>query len=267
MSDYRKMVLLEEAEVDRLRQKQIREYDPTIGAMAHAQADIDDALTKSKLSDEQKLNLLFQAQQRFRHLRASFGPIPSQQTTIAVAAPQPAQQLAPANVPQHPGMAQQQQQQPPQAFGSTRAAPTLKHDIDDAEEDEKYNELQDYLKGYAKVLRSNAKGELVYRNKAIPDSSYYQIMSSFVKGENTLMPGSEEFQKGLQIVNAPHHFFSPSSSSFPLTTTQSKPLSDLTSSSLTKSSSTETSRKRTTRVQKGKGPPPGNRPRLIWLYP
>ena len=60
------MILLEEAEVDRLRQKQIPEYDPTIGAMAHAQSDIDDARTRSKLSDEQKLNLVFQAQQRFR---------------------------------------------------------------------------------------------------------------------------------------------------------------------------------------------------------
>ena len=42
----------------------------------------------------------------------------------------------------------------------------------------------------AKVLRANDKGELVFRNKAIGDSSYNQIMSSFVKGENNLMPGS-----------------------------------------------------------------------------
>ena len=163
--------------VDRLLQKQIREYDPTIGAMAHAQADIDDALTRSKLSDEQKLNLLFQAQQRFRHLRASIGPIPSQLTTIAVAAPQTAQQLAPANGTQ-PGLAQQQP--PPQAFGSSPALQSFKHDIGDAEEDAKYTQLHEFLQGHVKVLRANDKGELVFRNKAIADSSYYQIMSSFV---------------------------------------------------------------------------------------
>ena len=65
----------------------------------------------------------------------------------------------------------------------------------DVEEDGKDTKLHDFLHDHAKVLRAIDKGELVFRNKAIPDSSYYQIMSSFVNGENNLMAGSEEFQK------------------------------------------------------------------------
>ena len=285
MSEYRKMVLMENAEVDRLRQKQIREYDPTIGAMAHAQADIDEALTRSNLTDDQKLTLLSQAQQRFMRLKASIGILPTQQTTIAVAAPAvlpgaapaaqppaqgvlpavpPAQQLAPPIIAPQPGLIPPQF--PVQAFAprASTASQTIFTDPAEASEEAKYAQLHDFLGDHPKVLRSNAKGELVFRNKAIPDSSYYQIVSSFLKGEDKGLPGYQEFLKGINMLHAAPELYSHSSSSaFPLSTTESKPLTSSKSTSQSKSTSSGT---RLKKEQKGKGLPPGNRPHLIWLY-
>lgn len=65
------MRLVSEEELSRLRQKHIREYHPTVAAMANIQGDVSRVLGRNDLSTEQKLALISAGQARFQRLRAS----------------------------------------------------------------------------------------------------------------------------------------------------------------------------------------------------
>lgn len=80
----KKMVLLEQAEVDRLRQRQIRDYDPNLSAMARAQTQLEAILADhDMLSDEDKLSLIDQLSQKFTKLKKTAGPLDQQSPAAA----------------------------------------------------------------------------------------------------------------------------------------------------------------------------------------
>ena len=75
MTGIRKMVLIEETELQRLKEKHLRDYDPTLNAMARAESDLDAIFGDKDLTDEQKSALIQHAQQRFNNLKSSRGSI------------------------------------------------------------------------------------------------------------------------------------------------------------------------------------------------
>ena len=68
MSSFKKLQLLSEEEVNRLKQKQISQYDPQLRAAAFLQTELDDLLSNKDLDSQQKMTLFQMAQQRFASL-------------------------------------------------------------------------------------------------------------------------------------------------------------------------------------------------------
>ena len=61
---YVKKVLVDEAELDRLQQRQIREYFPELASLARFKSNTDSILRRSNLSPQEKLNRLAALQGR-----------------------------------------------------------------------------------------------------------------------------------------------------------------------------------------------------------
>ena len=62
---YVKKVLVDEAELDRLQQRQIREYSPELASLSRLKSNMDSILRRSNLSPQEKLTRLAAVQGRF----------------------------------------------------------------------------------------------------------------------------------------------------------------------------------------------------------
>ena len=65
MSSFVKKVLVEQAELDRIQQRQLKEYSPELHSLARLQTHMAETLARKDLSTEQKLQLLCSYQSRF----------------------------------------------------------------------------------------------------------------------------------------------------------------------------------------------------------
>ena len=65
---FKRMTLIEEAELERLREKQIRDYNPTLKTLADIQANIDKLIDHPVLNPEGKMQLLSYLQTRFQKI-------------------------------------------------------------------------------------------------------------------------------------------------------------------------------------------------------
>ena len=72
----KKMTLVEQAELDSLRQKQIAQeiQQPELSATVKIRSQIEDTLSNSKLSDTEKLDILQRAQEKFLKLKTTAAP-------------------------------------------------------------------------------------------------------------------------------------------------------------------------------------------------
>lgn len=67
---YRKMKLVDEAELERLIEKRIKQYDPTTRAMSKLQIEMANIVDRPDITPEEKLTLFKTANQRFQHLHS-----------------------------------------------------------------------------------------------------------------------------------------------------------------------------------------------------
>lgn len=275
MTDYRKMVLLEAAELDRIRQRQIREYDPNLSAMAKAQSQIDDILLNDKLSDSEKLALMNHAQHRYDAIKAKIGPL--HETKLAL---NPVQPIVNAD----------QQFQDTMSSSGTQTHDEISKDLDPSLIPD-YQILKRVIAENPKLVKSNRAGELVIKNKAVKGTNFNDIIKSLLTGEKVdSTPGVSDFVRGIQSLNLSDKNFtsthlldqlyqsSPSVtiSKFKQSTKSSPSHFGFTSitppppppSPTTTSSSSFKSKISTRKSQKGHGIhyPPGKRPRILWLY-
>ena len=64
-SSFSKKVLIEQGELDRLQQRQLRDYSPELQSMARVQNYIRDIMSRKNLSAEERLNLISEEQIQF----------------------------------------------------------------------------------------------------------------------------------------------------------------------------------------------------------
>ena len=89
-SNFYKKILIEQAELDRLQHRQLREYLPELRAMARLQNQIRDIMARKKLSAEERLNLISDLQIRFDKLKKETGVLSGALPAQATPAPAPA---------------------------------------------------------------------------------------------------------------------------------------------------------------------------------
>lgn len=87
---YRRMTLIGEEELSRLRQKQLRDYNPSLAVMANLQQDMSDILGREDVSAEQKVKLLNVMQTRFQRLKDELPHAALTAVAAATPAPPPA---------------------------------------------------------------------------------------------------------------------------------------------------------------------------------
>ena len=81
---FKRLKLLDEQDLDRLIEKQIRQYDPYLRGMVAMRKEMDDVMCREDLIPEERIPLYKSGQQRFFKLR----PTCTTDTTI-IAAPDP----------------------------------------------------------------------------------------------------------------------------------------------------------------------------------
>ena len=69
---FKTMTLIEEAELDRLRQRQIKDYNPALNSLTKIQDQIFKIFDDKELTDEGKCKILAQLQVRFVFLLNKF---------------------------------------------------------------------------------------------------------------------------------------------------------------------------------------------------
>ena len=94
-SSFIKKVLIDEAELERLQQRQLREYSPELGSMARYQAQMKEVMARSDLTAAEKLSILSGLQRRFDKIKRDVGVLSS---SVAAAVP-PAANAAPPAAP------------------------------------------------------------------------------------------------------------------------------------------------------------------------
>ena len=94
---YVKKVLVDEAEINRLQQRQLQEYSPELASLYRLKSNMDSILRRSNLSFQEKLTSLAALQGRFDKIRKGARALSS---SFAVASPQLA--ATPAKNPSAP---------------------------------------------------------------------------------------------------------------------------------------------------------------------
>ena len=88
-SSFSKNVLIEQGELDRLQQRQIRDYSPELQSMARLQNHIRDIMSRENLSAEERLNFISGEQIYFDKLKKETGVLSGALPVQAAPAPQP----------------------------------------------------------------------------------------------------------------------------------------------------------------------------------
>jgi len=203
MSSFKKFQLVSEEELNRLKQKQIAQYDPQLRAAAFLQSEIDDLLSNKQMDPEHKMQLFQMAQQRFTSLRGkhameetTLGGIHSQMDDDVVAPAMPAQQVAHlAQGHVTPGAAAQVL--PAEANSLIDFLPRRSQ--------EKAKKLLNELGRRGLQIKEDDGGQMMIADEPIIGSNYQDLMSSLYSArKNFHPPGQDTFLDALGKVNIPH---------------------------------------------------------------
>ena len=203
---FKRLKLLDEQELDRLIEKQIRQYDPNLRGMVAMRKEMDEVMCREDLNPEERIALYKSAQQRFLKLR----PTCTTDTTIIAAQPAPLIPALPAS-PAHGPTAQKAVEKPMEnarislASSSTsnpnqelNAQPEGKVKIPTRSK-QKYDNLCSLIKGNTDLISLNSStNELVLDGQTIPKSNFHNLISSLYSSDPKLnLEGEEVFHKAL----------------------------------------------------------------------
>ena len=178
----KKMTLVEKALLDRIREKQTVQAiaQPELSGMVQIQHQIEETLKSSKLSDDEKVNILQRAQQRFGQLKDSIQP------RAAAAEPQP--QPEPQGEPAAP-------QSSASLLGYAQIPAQYKN---------KVSKLEEYLKAHPGLIEKNEENEAIIEGKVIPGSDYsHLIRNLYVSKQDKNLTGLTSLLNVLKKVHLP----------------------------------------------------------------
>ena len=168
----KKMTLVENALLDRLREKQVAHAmtQPELTSMLQIQNQIEETLKTSNLSEEDKVNILQRAQQRFGEIKESIQPRALQ------AAPDPEiQQSSLLELGQIP-----------------------------KQNERKVKKFEEFLTAHPGIIEKNEENEVRIDGELIPGSNYSHLLRNiYVHKGNQNLTGNASFINALKKVNLP----------------------------------------------------------------
>lgn len=183
----KKMVLVSQEELDRLRQKKLQQYNPTLRTMAFMDEDIEEILNNDHLTPEQKITLYQTARHRMRALTP-------RQTQEQVLPAMKESNTAPTNAPAQPNP----QQAPPDPRLMQSLKNISKSGIQNA------TSLISIISANPNLLSINERNQLVHKGNAIDGSNASDLIHSLYSSSKHLnLRGIDQFLSGLHDMNVP----------------------------------------------------------------
>ncbi len=206
MSSFQKMKLVEENELLRLKDKQIRDYNPQIRSMTFTQSEIDDILMDNKLSAEEKLLLINAAEKRYKGIKSTLGASSTPQAPVVLAGmstglvpkePAPPLTGLPAVLPGAAAVAAAPDADDPVTQRVMRGVPVRMK--------KKAKEMFEYIKDYPDLINFNDKTmEVSINGQSIKHSNFLDLFRSLYSSRRNYTPvGSAAFLSALSDINAP----------------------------------------------------------------
>lgn len=208
---FKKLKVVDEQDVLRMIEKQLRQYDPALRAMARMKQEMDSTFMREDLSPEEKLTLLKANQQRFTQMKSGVGSVVQVEAPAVAAAPTQPALLAPDNEdedsdvdeyhdsPSSPrqrtdSIASLQNDQGAATGSSTSDALGLYPRVDERHA-ESFQAFEKLLKNSENFLKPNpSNGELMIEGKSIPGSSFQDLVQAlFLTRKGLNLKGQTEF--------------------------------------------------------------------------
>ena len=232
MTAFRKFVLISRNELDRIKEKRIREYDQNLSALARTERDIEELLSDQTIANVDKLNTYNKLSQKFDKLRpgvVSIGPtgefVPDPNDTIQQVLPTPqanqedvrakdaiATPLAVATV--EPPAATEQDVAA--AVAKPEAEPLLPGDMIGFAEvnlppiyTHKYTRLKLLIDQNPTIVRASPNGLLVINNHELPDTSFKDLVRElYIQSGKHNKVGQNQFLQALRDIHVEPSIFS-----------------------------------------------------------
>ena len=212
MSSFIKKVLVEQGELDRMQQRQLKDYSPELSALARLRTQMAETFSRKDLSDEQKLQLIYSYQSRFDKLQRDTGVLtsgPLMPPGPVVHVDQPANNVANKAVtePKHKEATETDDDdynKYERDINGNTLTPALKMVRDMRIEpmyQSKARNLLAKILDNPDVLKRNTKGELVVNGVAEPHTDFNSLFSSMVGRVHDLQqPGIDKFLGALRQI-------------------------------------------------------------------
>jgi len=213
MTSFVKKVLVEQAELNRMQQRQLKDYSPELHSLANLHTMIAQTLARKDLSSGEKLSLLNTYQGRFDKLQRDTGAAQSAPAAPAApAAPPPAKTVS---------------KKADGSYASTLAGSTKESDEEEeqSEKEEKRSRtitpagqfvrdikiqpmyerkarnLLAKIYEYPDILKRNTSGELVVNDVAEPGTDFNALLASIVgRNPDIDQPGIDKFLTALRQI-------------------------------------------------------------------
>ena len=311
------MTLIDKEELLRLRQKQIRDYNPNLRALAEIKVALDDALSNAKLQPHDKnilVNLLnhrlttLYKGAKYDGLIAGAAVAPRELFTAApiAALPTPMAPTVPIPMPAEAVAAEPEVQLLPDVPVEPQAIQppvevATQHEPVDAERKSmqtagpiempsmkelnitktytnKFDELSKEIRKHPHKINVASTGEIVLNGKIIPNTSFNNLLRGlFIRNKDSNIHGEEAFVKVLNEINISPGLISHRVPKGILTSLRNPEIkgpesSEEFSSFVDDAPGQEEEQEGEGKRSKSKKhslkihPPPGKRPRILWLY-
>ena len=261
---FRKFVIINPSELERLKEKRIRDYDQNLTALARLETNIESVLADESISLEEKLKLYNLLSAKFENIHSKCNKS-NLQTSRAPTVPivqaqninvEPTNQIPlpeQEDIPQIPQLAQPEDGQIQQVAADKEVLPQVFDvvNIDNmlitlpAQYQSKFNKLLDIVKQFPGEISRSINNEIVISGKVIPETSFTDLFRNlYIHSAAHCNIGQNKFLQALVKCNINPNFISNSH----IRTQYLKLLNQYLN------------------IQTGKGPPPGKRPCILMLY-
>ena len=196
MSNFVKRVLIEQAELDRLQQRQLRDYSPELHSMSLLNNQINYIINKTNMTAEEKLNLLSTAQARFDKLNKDTGVLSSGGQSSPSSSTVDSQKAIASDANTDNDDDQHDEDIQPPAISP--AAKTVRKLNVQPMFEAKARNLMLKIMDHPDILSRNTNGEIIVNGKAEPGTNFDTIFKSLVgRSHDVSQPGFDTFLKAL----------------------------------------------------------------------
>lgn len=192
---YRTMTLIEEGELERLRQRQLKEYNPGLKSLVSIQDQIEKILNDPEFDDESKHKVLCHLQEKFGYLYKKF-----QNSAANIPVLEPLDPAPEDAAPAEQGDDAPDGNEPGDPFHLINLPHVYQH---------KLHLFKDFLEEHKEEISVNANNELVLDGLTIPNSSMTDLIRSFyLRNQNMNLIGLANFLGKLRELKVNPHIFS-----------------------------------------------------------